>query len=63
MLYIFIINGREDKSFVYDEVMRQIGEVGSSLQYMVYRTRGVGDGTRFVRIYCDLHPHDKARVR
>ena len=59
MLYIFIINGREDKSFVYDEVMRQIGEVGSSLQYMVYRTRGVGDGTRFVRIYCDLHPHDK----
>ena len=37
MLYIFIINGREDKSFVYDEVMRQIGEVGSSLQYMVYR--------------------------
>ena len=51
MLYIFIINGREDKSFVYDEVMRQIGEVGSSLQYMVYRTRGVGDGTRFVRIY------------
>ncbi len=56
MHYIFVINGRDDKSFIAQDVERQISEAGSSLDYEIYRTTGVGDGTRFVRIYCDLHP-------
>jgi len=59
MHYIFIINGRKDKDFIAEEVERQIQEVGTSLDYEIYRTTGVGDGTRFVRIYCDLHPRQE----
>ena len=59
MHYIFIINGRSDKSAIQDDVKRQIQEAGAGLDYEIYSTRGVGDGTRFVRIYCDLHPRDK----
>ena len=56
MHYIFVINGRDDKSFITQDVEKQIAEVGSGLDYEIYCTTGVGDGTRFVRIYCDLHP-------
>ena len=59
MHYIFIINGRADKSGIEEDVKRQIGEAGSNLDYEIYRMRGVGDGTRFVKIYCDLHPNAK----
>ena len=57
MLYFFIINGRKDKDFVMEEVQRQINEVGVGLEYEIYRTTGIGDGTRFVRVWCDLHPN------
>ncbi len=60
MHYIFVINGREDKRWIADEVDRQIRQLGSSLDYEIYTTSGAGDGTRFTRIYCDLHPN--ARV-
>ena len=56
MYYIFVVNGREDKAFIAEDLERQMEELGSGLQYEVYRTTGVGDATRFVRIYCDLHP-------
>ena len=59
MRYFFIINGREDKATILEDVKRQIAEVGSGLDYDFYITRGVGDGTRFVRIYCDLHQNEK----
>ena len=59
MHYIFIINGREDKAFIEEDLTRQIREYGPGLDYEIYKTRGVGDGTRFVRIYCDLHPAAK----
>ena len=59
MHYLFIINGREDKEFIVEDVERQIKEIGTSLDYETYRTTGVGDGTRFVRIYCDLHPRQE----
>lgn len=56
MYYIFIINGQQEKSFIAEDLERQIAESGQRLDYEIYRTTGVGDGTRFVRIYCDLHP-------
>ena len=59
MHLIFVINGREDKAFIEEDVNRQIREFGPGLDYEFYRTRGVGDGTRFVKIYCDLHPAAK----
>ena len=57
MLYIFVINGRADRDSVATEVQRQIDGVGRGLDYQVYRTTGVGDGTRFVHVWCDLHPN------
>lgn len=52
--YIFVINGREDRRTVIDaDLERQLA--GVELNYDVYHTTGVGDGIRFVRIYCDLH--------
>ena len=54
MHYIFVINGREDKRWIADEVDRQIRQAGSGLDYEIYTTSGVGDATRFTRIYCDL---------
>lgn len=59
MHYIFVINGREDKQWISAELDRQIQEIGSGLDYQMYTTTGVGDGTRFTRIYCDLHPSAK----
>jgi diacylglycerol kinase (ATP) len=59
MYYIFIINGRQDKEHIALDVDRQIKEFGPGLDYQIYKTRGIGDGTRFVKIYCDLHPNAK----
>ena len=59
MYYIFIVNGREDKHHILEDVQRQIREEGDRFEHEIYVTRGVGDGTRFVRIYCDLHPNAK----
>ena len=57
MRYIFVISGRADKDDIAAEVQRQIDEVGSGLDWQIYRTEGPGDGTRFVHVWCDLHPN------
>ena len=57
MKYIYIINGRNDKLPLYDELYRQLKQVPHS--YEVYTTVGEGDATRFVRLYCDLHPGEE----
>lgn len=54
MLYYFIINGREDvRRKAEHDVMRQLEQY--PINHQIYFTEGIGDGTRFVRIYCDLH--------
>ena len=58
MKYIFVINGR-NKDFILQDVQRQIEGAGENLDYDFYFTTGVGDGTRYVRIYCDLRPSAK----
>lgn len=57
MKYIFVINGRYDKSDSLPEIQKQIDELcpGS----MCYHTIGVGDGTRFVRSYCEFHQKEE----
>lgn len=64
MKYFFIINGRADRRSIADEVQRQLDlytnahpDTGDS--YAIYITKGIGDATRFVRIYCDLHDREE----
>ena len=56
MYYIFIVNGREDKAFIMDDLIPKIREV--DIKYEIYKTTGEGDATRFVHLYCDFHPDD-----
>lgn len=58
MKYIFIVNGRADMVDRIDaELEKQLK--GVDIDYDVYHTEGVGDGIRYVRIYCDLHPEEE----
>lgn len=57
MKYIYIINGRADKTPYYEEFYAQLKEIPHT--YTVYTTMGEGDATRYVRLYCDLHPEDE----
>ena len=56
MLYFFIVNGRTDfEQRIKEDLDKQLA--GLSIYHKIYTTTGIGDGTRFVRLYCDLHPH------
>lgn len=58
MLYYFIINGQAQKVTLIQEFLDRELE-GLDLESERYVTQGVGDGTRFVRFYCDLHRKDE----
>lgn len=57
MLYYFIINGRSDKSYIRPELDAMLEGLDISKQFFV--SRGVGDATRYVNMYCDLNPRDE----
>ena len=53
MYYIFIVNGREDKAFIMDDLIPKIREV--DIKYEIYKTTGEGDATRFAHlIFSDI---------
>lgn len=54
---MFIINGRADKAFIRPDVEKQLK--GLDIQYKLVTTRGQGEGTRIVNLYCDLHPEEE----
>lgn len=54
MHYIFVINGREDKSSIRPEIEKQLA--GLDFHYEIYVTTGIGDATRYVNLICDLYP-------
>lgn len=54
MQYIFIINGRDDKSSIRPEIEKQLA--GMDFHYEIYITAGIGDATRYVNLICDLYP-------
>lgn len=57
MKYIFVVNGRKDiTGQIQEELQNQLSKL--DLQFEMYVTQGIGDGIRYVRIYCDLH-HDE----
>ena len=57
MKYIYIINGRADKATQYQDFFQQLKDIPHL--YEVYTTLGEGDATRYVRLYCDLHPDEE----
>ena len=57
MKYIYIINGRPDKVSQYQELFDQLKEIPHL--HAIYTTLGEGDATRYVRLYCDLHPEEE----
>lgn len=52
-LYFFIINGRKDFSHVLPDLEEQLSHV--DVPHEIYVTKGEGDGTRVVRMYCEFH--------
>lgn len=60
MNYIFIVNGREDKSSIREEVERQLESLSEKPDYQIYATRSSGDAASFVRSWCEEHPDDGA---
>lgn len=56
MYYIFVVNGRKDKSAIAEKVEAAIAGLEISIDCEVYTTAGAGDATRFVNLYCDLNP-------
>lgn len=57
MHYIFIVNGRDDKKFIMEDLEPQLKDV--QIDYEIYKTTGEGDATRFIRIYCEFHEEDE----
>ena len=57
MKYIYIINGRADKAPHYQDFFQQLKD--NPHPHEVYTTLGEGDATRYVRLYCDLHPDEE----
>lgn len=57
MHYIFIINGREDYAPIIEADLKKQLE-GLDFNHTIYTTTGLGDATRFTRVYCDLHHNE-----
>lgn len=57
MKYIYITNGRADKATQYQDFFQQLKDIPHL--HEVYTTLGEGDATRYVRLYCDLHPDEE----
>lgn len=57
MKYIYLVNGRSDKAPQYQDFFDQLKE--NPHKHEVYTTLGEGDATRYVRLYCDLHPEEE----
>lgn len=58
MLYIFVVNGRKDMCDRIDSDLKKQLQ-GRDIRYSIYHTEGAGDGLRYVRIHCDLHPTEE----
>ncbi|KWW30997.1 MAG: hypothetical protein AUK63_680 [bacterium P3] len=63
MKYTFILNGRSDRQHDADHIRQMLTVYASThadnFQYDTYLTQGEGDATRYVHIYCDLHPAEQ----
>jgi len=57
MKYIFIVNGRKDKEFILPDLESQLSSVQE--EYEIYITKGRGDATRYVRLYCEFNEKDE----
>lgn len=53
MKYIFVVNGRFDKAHILPDLEAQLS--GREVSYSIYVTTGIGDATRYVRMYSEFH--------
>lgn len=56
MKYIFIVNGSPDKAGILPDLRAQLSTL--DLDYVIYVTRRVGDGSLYVRMYCEFYPDE-----
>ena len=63
MKYRFILNGRKELEDMRKDIFAQLETIkkNSAITYDIetYVTTGMGDATRFVYVYCDLHPNEE----
>lgn len=57
MKYLFVVNGRFDKAHILPDLKAQLA--GREVSYSIYVTTGLGDATRYVRLYCEFHPGEE----
>lgn len=57
MHYIFVINGRSDYAHIVEDVRKQLEPL--DVKHTMYVTTGIGDATRYTRVYCDLHSNEE----
>ncbi len=57
MKYIFVVNGRFDKAHILPDLEAQLA--GREVSYSIYVSTGIGDATRYVRMYCEFHPGEE----
>lgn len=63
MKYYLIVNGRQDKLPLQDEIRRQIDECQPILEQRgdtteIYITKASGDATQHIKSYCEAHPDE-----
>lgn len=63
MKYYLIVNGRQDKLPLQDEIRRQIDECQPILEQRgdttdIYITKASGDATQHIKSYCEVHPDE-----
>lgn len=63
MRYYLIVNGRQDKLPLQDEIRRQIDECQPILEQRgdttdIYITKASGDATQHIKSYCEVHPDE-----
>lgn len=51
MHFVFVVNGRQDKSFIAAAIKRQLSEIPTFTDYEIYLTKAKRDATKFVESY------------
>lgn len=59
MKYIFIVNGREDKSSIRQGVEAQLAALSNVPDHSIYATRGSGDAQNHVKEYSIANPQEE----
>lgn len=59
MKFVFILNGRQDKTEAMDAIKKRLQSMPDAPEYELYETKGPGDATGFVKDYCEAKPEEE----